>query len=267
MIMEIPDIVKHPINSLEIRTSWVGERFAEECIRHATRPDNSSLWRVGDHDGLYDDPVSAGLTESLGARVVLVEPQATLADGLHSRFPEARIVNAAVGKSSGSGTLYSASFRRNPNDVHGSAIACFDKHQVEREAERHGLQGSFELVREEVEIITPKQLLVRAARHVEPESMGALIVDVEGMDSFVVSEILKVLYERKIPGPPLIMWEALHVDPAEADGLKLRLSEDGYRVLKLSGGKDILCLRRDHFNAAELGRIGGLACKSFFSKA
>jgi len=262
--MEIPDIVKHPVNSLEIRTFWVGERFAEECIRHATRPDNSSLWRVGAHDGLYDDPVSAGLTESLGARVVLVEPQATLADGLHSRFPEARIVNAAVGKSSGSGTLYSASFKRDLKDVHGSAIACFDEHQVEREAERHGLQGSFEVVKEVVEIITPKQLLVRAGRHVGPESMGALIVDVEGLDSIVVSGVLRALGGYL---PPLIMWEALHVDPAEADGLKLRLSEDGYRDLKLSGGKDILCLRRDHFNAAELGRIGGLACKSFFSKA
>lgn len=263
MFMEIPDIVKHPINSLEIRASWVGERFAEECIRHATRADNSSLWRVGAHDGLYDDPVSAGLTESLGARVVLVEPQATLAEGLHSRFPEARIVNAAVGEPSGSETLYSASFKGDLKDVHGSAIACFDEHQVEREAERHGLQGSFEVVKEVVEIITPKQLLVIAGRHVEPESMGALIVDVEGMDSFVVSEILKVLYERKIPGPQLIMWEALHVDLAEADGLKLRLSEDGYRVLKLSGGKDVLCLRRDYFGAAEIGRI---AAGIFFSK-
>jgi hypothetical protein len=33
MFMEIPDIVKHPINSLEIRASWVGERFAEEGMR------------------------------------------------------------------------------------------------------------------------------------------------------------------------------------------------------------------------------------------
>ena len=257
MFMEIPDIVKHPINSLEIRASWVGERFAEECIRHATRPDNSSLWRVGAHDGLYDDPVSAGLTESLGARV---EPQATLAEGLHSRFPEARIVNAAVGEPSGSETLYSASFKGDLKDVHGSAIACFDEHQVEREAERHGLQGSFEVVKEVVEIITPKQLLVIAGRHVEPESMGALIVDVEGLDSIVVSGVLRALGGHL---PPLIMWEALHVDPAEADGLKLRLSEDGYRVLKLSGGKDVLCLRRDYFGAAEIGRI---AAGIFFSK-
>ena len=257
MFMEIPDIVKHPINSLEIRASWVGERFAEECIRHATRPDNSSLWRVGAHDGLYDDPVSAGLTESLGARVV---SQATLAEGLHSRFPEARIVNAAVGEPSGSETLYSASFKGDLKDVHGSAIACFDEHQVEREAERHGLQGSFEVVKEVVEIITPKQLLVIAGRHVEPESMGALIVDVEGLDSIVVSGVLRALGGHL---PPLIMWEALHVDPAEADGLKLRLSEDGYRVLKLSGGKDVLCLRRDYFGAAEIGRI---AAGIFFSK-
>ena len=85
-------------------------------------------------------------------------------------------------------------------------------------------------------------------------------MDVEGLDSIVVSGVLRALGGHL---PPLIMWEALHVDPAEADGLKLRLSEDGYRVLKLSGGKDILCLRRDYFGAAEIGRI---AAGIFFSK-
>lgn len=253
--MEVPDIVRHPISSLEIRASWVRERFAEECIRYATNPDSSSLWRVGAHDGLYDDPVSAGLTRSIGARVVLVEPQASLVKTLSSRFPEATIVGAAIGESSGSATLYSASFTDGPDDAHGSAIACFDSSQVEKEAERHGVPGGFEVVEEQVEIITAEELIVRAGRCVKPDYIGALIVDIEGMDSSVVSGILKALYERKIPGPQLIMWEALHVDPVEADDLKLELSKGGYRIVNSSGGKDVLCLRRGYFSIVEIGRI------------
>lgn len=244
--MRIPDIISNPVESIKIRSRLaLAAVVGSLCV---IGDEQGLIVQIGAHDGRFDDPIGPDLRDTICPpnRVVLIEPQEDLANGLRNRYPGAVVIRCAVSNETTNGKpLYTVM------GDHGTAIGSFNEFQVREEAARNGID--FEAINQEsVPTRTPSDLELDVGR------IASLIVDTEGCDANIVNMFL----DDPEFNPPVILWERLHVPDKENIILKKRLRESRYRLF--DDGKDVYCVKKDSLNKGLICRVAMAGIKKFF---
>jgi FkbM family methyltransferase len=199
-----------------------------------------TVMQVGAHDGDFDDPLQTHLNR-YSWRAILVEPRRAPYARLAERYndnPRVKVVNAAVSRTAGSMTLWSAQIE-GPIYRFGEAIASVDPKQVKKEVVRNlgtRMLRKIKIVPEEVTVLTVADICDEIG--VAPEEIDFFVSDTEGHDVHVVDSLLDV---TDTP-PTLLQYEHFHAPGEEVNELDARL---------LMSGRDLFRTHKDTFAIPE----------------
>jgi FkbM family methyltransferase len=186
--------------------------------------------QVGAFDGVSGDPIHP-LIERHGLQGILIEPQKDVFERLkanYARFPNFRLVNAAIGDHDGSSTLFRTKPGAGPEWL--GQIASFNRNVLMWHARKLSNLDLESLVEsEQVRCVTFDTLFKEEGI----EKIDLLQIDAEGFDA----EILR-LFDIPLRRPAIVHFEHIHLsveDHEKAIGL---LVDQGYRVT--AAGTDTL---------------------------
>jgi FkbM family methyltransferase len=184
--------------------------------------------QVGAFDGVSGDPIYP-LIERHGLQGILIEPQKDVFERLranYARFPNFRLVNAAIGDHDGCSTLYRTKPGAGPEWL--GQIASFNRDVLMWHSRK--LSNLESLVEsEQVRCMTFDTLF----REEAIAKVDLLQIDAEGFDA----EVLR-LFDIPFRRPAIVHFEHIHLsveDHEKATGL---LVDQGYRVT--ASGTDTL---------------------------
>jgi FkbM family methyltransferase len=172
---------------------------------------------IGANDGIAGNP----LTEFILTRKwtgVMVEPVPHVFKRLKLAYgscPRVKLINCAIGTQSGSQDFFF--LRKNRVLPPGyDQIGSFDRQQVLKECPHFGSEAE--------SFIESQSVLVKTLAEVAPKNYDVLLVDTEGYDAKIASQV-----DFKNP-PKLIIYEHIHVKNSENESLRALLQSHGYRL-------------------------------------
>jgi FkbM family methyltransferase len=201
-----------------------------QAIEKAADKPSFTVMQVGAHDGNFDDPLQKYI-EKYNWRAVLVEPRQAPFTRLAERYegnPNIKLVNAAVSRTAGSMTLWSAAMD-GPGYKFGEAIASTNPEQVKREIERNlGKRAlrNISIIPENVSVLTVADICDETGT--DPSDINFFLSDTEGHDTQVVASLFDTLESA----PQLLQYEHFHVETHDAMRLDTQLIGLGMSLVK-----------------------------------
>ena len=184
--------------------------------------------QVGAFDGISGDPIYP-LIERHGLRGILIEPQKDVFERLktnYARFPNFRLVNAAIADHDGSSTLFRTKPGAGPEWL--GQIASFNRDVLMSHSRKlSNLESVVES--EQVRCLTFDTLFKEEAT----ERVDLLQIDAEGFDA----EILR-LFDIPVRRPAIVHFEHIHLSAEDHEKAIALLVDQGYRVA--ASGTDTL---------------------------
>jgi len=201
------------------------------CRRMVDTRRSLSFLQIGAFDGITSDPLHRYIREH-GWRGILVEPQKRACEALrrlHAGNTNIQIINAAVGKESGTAVLYTVQGEGLP--VWCGGLASFHTESILKHVSLvPRLQDAVRT--EQVVVVTFSDIFAQRGA----DQLDLLQIDTEGADAEILS-----LFPFEVLRPAIVHWEIKHLSKKEKEGCLERLLPHGYRFAS-SGAEDMLAI-------------------------